>query len=116
MLGSIILTTRLLTVGTEEKDGVKSKSPAPWEKDLPPEKPSIIKEAMTRQANKEKVFWWGFPFQFAWAVVCIFFSILLQPPILGQFRVLFYVWVGVWAALYLVGYAVIHKIVGRFAK
>jgi hypothetical protein len=29
MLGSIILTTRLLTVGTEEKDGVKSKSPAP---------------------------------------------------------------------------------------
>jgi NADH:ubiquinone oxidoreductase subunit 6 (subunit J) len=110
MLGSIILTTRLLMVDSKDD----KKSSLPDEKDLPPLKPSVLQPLMEKQAREDFMWTWGWPLHLAWVMFCLYFSVMLQPQIVVNSSVALYIWIGGWVILYLMGFAVVRKIINYF--
>lgn len=113
MLGSIILTTRLLTVDNH-KASDSSKVPVKPEAKSPAKtEGSILDKFMKQQSQKEKLAKISLPFEMAWSVIC-FIAAYVYVATFGVGMLPVYLFWPVVAIIYGIGLYVINETIKRF--
>jgi NADH:ubiquinone oxidoreductase subunit 6 (subunit J) len=98
MLGSIILTTRLVLVDNDKKSTFSSKELD----ELPPEKPSILASRMEKYKRDEEWALHTIPLQLLWFALTFRLALWLKGPFIVS-DITRWVYIGVWISIYLSG-------------
>ncbi len=106
MLGSIILTTRLLMV---EAPIPKSESQPKTQLEVRSTNGPLLGDHFKKQQHNERAALRSLPLHLGWLALCIVMSVFLQPTMLAQSQCLHYNWLGGWVMVYLLGLYAISR-------
>jgi len=111
MLGSIVLTTRLFTVGSDTS-GSSKLSPKSQDKAPAKTEESILDKYVQQQKREESLAVALLPFDIIWTLVCIVLAWVCKG--FGVVLVPYGVYVMIWVGIYGVGVYLLNKMLKRF--